>query len=209
MDLALFRYPSFVASAIGVALGYALLFGMFFLMSFALIHGLHDSPKLAGIKLAVIPAAISLCAPMGIALGDRLSPRAVRVGGMVLAIVALLALTTIALHPVGSLVSGLSSFAVFGIGLGLFIAPSNNAALKAAPAQHAIQAASTINVLRVLGSCLGISIASSVMSWRMAQFDAYFGGHPLIDAIESSLGVLVIFALLGAAVSLVPHRKSE
>ena len=132
-----------------------------------------------------------------------------RVGGVALAIAALVALTTIALHPIGSLVTGLSSFAVFGVGVGLFMAPTNHAAIQAAPAKHTIQASSTINVLRVFGSCVGLSIASSVMSWRMAEHDAYFGGHPLIDAIESSLGVLVIFALLGAAVSLVRPRPSE
>jgi EmrB/QacA subfamily drug resistance transporter len=209
MDLDLFRYRAFVASGIGVALGYALLFGMFFLMSFALIHGLHNSPHVAGVKLAVIPVAIGLCAPIGIALAERLGSPIVRVGGVALATAALVALTAIALHPIGSLVTGLASFAVFGVGVGLFMAPTNHAAIQAAPAKHTIQASSTVNVLRVFGSCVGLSIASSVMSWRMAEYDAYFGGHPLIDAIESSLGVLVIFALLAAAVSLVRPRPSE
>jgi EmrB/QacA subfamily drug resistance transporter len=203
VDFALFRHRAFTASAIAVALGYALLFGMFFLMSFALIHGFHDSPHIAGIKLAVIPVAIGLCAPIGIALSGRLGPRVVRVGGLALVTAALLALTVIALHPIGSLVTGLSSFAVFGIGLGLFMAPNNHVALEAAPATHATQAASMLNVLRVFGSCIGVSIASSVMSWRMAQLDAYFGGRPLIDAVESSLAVLVIFALIAAVMSLV------
>lgn len=209
MDLALFRHRAFVASGIGVALGYALLFGMFFLMSFALIHGLHNSPHVAGAKLAVIPVAIGLSAPIAMALGERLGSPVVRVAGVALAAAALVALAAIALHPAGSLVTGLVSFAAFGIGLGLFMAPTNHAALQAAPAKHAIQASSTINMLRVFGSCVGISIASSVMSWRIAEYDAYFGGHPLIDAIESSLGVLVIFALLAAAVSLVRPRPPE
>lgn len=209
MDLALFRHRVFVASGIGVALGYALLFGMFFLMSFALIHGLHNSPQVAGAKLAVIPVAIGLCAPIGIALSERLGSPVVRVAGVALAVAALAALTAIALHPAGSLATGLASFAVFGMGIGLFMAPTNHAALQAAPAMHAIQAGSMINVLRVFGSCVGVSVASSVMSWRMAEYDAYFGGHPLIDAIESSLSVLVIFALLARAVSLVRPRPSE
>jgi EmrB/QacA subfamily drug resistance transporter len=203
MDLALFRHRAFTAGAIGVAMGYALLFGMFFLMSFALIHGFHDSPHIAGIKLAVIPVAISLCAPLGIALGSRLGTRVVRLGGIALVASALLALTVIALHPIGSLVTGLLSFALFGTGLGLFMAPNNHAALEAAPATHATQATSTLNVLRVFGSCIGVSLASSVMSWRMAQLDALFGGRPLIDAVESSLAVLLIFAVIAAAMSLV------
>jgi EmrB/QacA subfamily drug resistance transporter len=209
MDFALFRHWAFTASAVGVALGYALLFGMFFVMSFALIHGFHDRPHIAGLKLAAIPIAISLSAPIGIALSGRLGSRVVRLGGLALVIIALTALMLIALHPIGSLVSGVTSFAVFGIGLGLFMAPNNHAALEAAPATHATQATSTLNVLRVFGSCVGISIASSVMSWRMAELDAYFGGRPLIDAVESTLVVFVIFALIAAALSLVKESRPE
>jgi EmrB/QacA subfamily drug resistance transporter len=207
IDLTLLRHRVFTAGSLGVALGYALIFSMFFLMSFALIHGFHNSPRLAGVKLAVIPIAIGLFAPVGIALSGRLGSRLVRVCGMALTAAAVLALSAIAVHPIGSLVSGLSAFAVFGIGLGLFMAPNNHATLEAAPASYATQAASLLNLVRVFGGCVGVSIASSMMSWRMAQFDAYFGGRPLIDAIESSLAVLVVFALAAIAATLVRPRR--
>jgi membrane protein CcdC involved in cytochrome C biogenesis len=48
IDLALFGHRAFTAGVIGVSLSYALVFGMFFLMSFALIHGFHNSALLAG-----------------------------------------------------------------------------------------------------------------------------------------------------------------
>jgi EmrB/QacA subfamily drug resistance transporter len=208
IDLALFRHRAFTAGCIGIALGYDLLFSMLFLMSFALIHGFHDSPRLAGIKLAVIPVALGLCAPVGIALSSRLGARPVLVAGMTLTAAAVLTLSGIALHPIGSLVSGLSAFAVFGVGLGLFMAPNNHATLEAAPKSHATEAASLLNLLRVFGGCVGISIASSVMSWRMAERDAFFGGRPLIDAVESSLAVLVVFALAAIAAALVRPRRT-
>src|SRR5215475_8206447 len=53
VDLSLFGANAFTAGIAGVAMGYALMYGMFFLMSFALIHGLHESARLVGIKLAV------------------------------------------------------------------------------------------------------------------------------------------------------------
>jgi hypothetical protein len=37
---------------------------MFFLMSFLFIHGLKDSPISAGLRLALIPIALGLVAPI-------------------------------------------------------------------------------------------------------------------------------------------------
>lgn len=214
VDLVLFRNKAFSAGVIGIVLGYALLFGMFFLMSFALIHGFHNSVRLTGFKMAVIPIAIGLVAPLGILLGERLGSRAVRVAGMALCLAALVVLTAIALHPIGSLISGLSAFALFGVGLGLFIAPNNDATLKAAPASHSGTASAMLSLLRVLGACIGISSASSVMSWRIeamagtAGQDIFLAGHPLIEAVESSLALLVVFALIAVCLSLVRPDRS-
>jgi hypothetical protein len=69
-----------------------------------------------------------------------------------------------------------------------------------------------LSLLRVLGSCIGISSASSVMSWRMeamagsAGQDVFLAGHPLLEAVESSLGMLVVFAVVAGCASLVRPR---
>ena len=61
--------------------------------------------------------------------------------------------------------------------------------------------------MRVLGSCIGVSAASSMMAWRLEQrggrdsLDVLFEGRALLDAIESSLAVLVIFAVAVALIS--------
>ncbi len=136
IDLALFGHRAFVAGIIGVAFGYALLYGMFFLMSFALVHGLHESARLAGLKLAVIPVAIGLVAPLSAVLSERFGSRSTGVAGMVLCIAAIAVLSAIAFKPVGTLVSGLSAFALFGVGLGLFVSPTSHATIDAAPASH-------------------------------------------------------------------------
>jgi MFS family permease len=208
LDLSLLGHHAFAAGMISVLLGYALLFGMFFLMSFALMHGFHNSTQLAGFKLAVIPVAIGIVAPLGIALSKRWGARIVCVSGMALSALALAALAAIADHPIGSLVTGLSSFALFGIGLGLYTAPNNNATLDAAPASYAHQAAALLNLLRVFGSCIGVSAASSIMSWRMHQLDAFFGGRPLINAVESSLALLVAFTLVAATAVLLRQPEA-
>jgi hypothetical protein len=214
VDLSLFGRRAFAAGIVGVMLGYALLYGRFFLMSFALLHGLHNSARVAGLKLAVIPVAIGLAAPLGIALSERVGSRAVGAVGMALCMAAIAALSAIALAPAGSLVTGLSAFALFGVGLGLFVAPNSNATIEAAPASHASTAGAMVNLIRVFGSCIGVSTASSMMSWRMEKLvgpdrlDAWLG-PPLLDAVESSLVMLAVFALIAAVASMVRPRPAS
>jgi EmrB/QacA subfamily drug resistance transporter len=204
----LFRRGAFVAGLVGVVLGYALLYSMFFLMAFALIHGFHNSALLAGFKMAIIPVAIGLIAPWGIAVANKHGVRPVCIGGMVLSTAALFALSIVALHPIGSLFPGVVAFAVFGAGLGWFIAPNSHATLEVAPPGFATQAAGLINLLRVLGSCIGVSAASSMLLWRVHERDVFFGGRPLIDGVEASNGLLIVFALLAIATSLMQSPKS-
>jgi EmrB/QacA subfamily drug resistance transporter len=208
VNLGLFGRRAFACGIVGVGLGYALLYGMFFLMSFALMHGFHDSAQVAGFKLAIIPVTLGLIAP----LSGRWGSHTVGVAGMALCAAALLVLSMIALKPIGSLVSGLTAFAMFGVGLGLFITPNSNATIDAAPASASGEAAAVINLFRVFGSCVGVSSASSMMSWRMeamagsAGQDVLLAGHPLIEAVESSLALLVVFAVIAGAASLVRPR---
>ena len=183
------------------------------LMAFALMHGFHNSARLAGLKLAVIPIALGVVAPLGISLSERWGVNPMRAAGMSACLVALAICAFLAFHPSGSLTLGLSALAVFGIGLGLFMAPNSHSTIDAAPPHHAGTAGSLVNLMRILGSCLGVSAASSVMSWRMAQsvgrdrLDILLGGRPLIDAVESSLFVLAIFAAIAASTALVRVRQ--
>lgn len=208
VELGLFRAGGFSSGVIGVALGYALLYAMLFLSSYALLHGWHNSERVTGLKLALIPVAIGLLAPLGVALSHRWGMRAVGVFGMALCLAALLTFVAIGFwFEYESLAPGLAGMFVFGAGLGLFMAPNSNATIAAAPTQHSGTAAGMVNLMRVLGSCIGVSAASSMMSWRLEQrggrdgLDVLFEGRPLLDAIESSLAVLVIFTVAVALAS--------
>jgi EmrB/QacA subfamily drug resistance transporter len=216
IDLALFARTAFTTGIIRVALGYALLYGMLFLMSFALMHGLHNSARTAGLKLAVIPVALGVIAPLGVALSERFTSRRVGVTAMVLCTAAIAALSAIAFAPKGTLITGLSAFAVFGMGLGLYMAPNSTATIGAAPARESGTAGGLVNLFRVIGSGLGVSAASSIMSWRMQavagpdNFDkAFFEGSPLLDAVESSLVMLAAFALIVIVTAVMNARSTS
>ena len=208
IELGLFRGGGFSSGILGVALGYALLYAMLFLSSYALLHGWHNSARVTGLKLALIPLAIGLLAPLGIMLSHRWGMRAVGVIGMGFCMAALLTFVAIGFWLENeSLAPGLTGMFVFGAGLGLFMAPNSNATIAAAPSQHSSTAAGMVNLMRVLGSCIGVSAASSMMAWRLEQrggrdsLDVLFDGRALLDAIESSLAVLVIFAVAVAVIS--------
>lgn len=209
IELSLFHSGGFSTGILGVALGYALLYAMLFLSSYALLHGWHNSERITGLKLALIPVAIGLMAPLGIALSHRWGLRAVGVIGMTLCLAALMTFVAIGFwFERESLAPGLTGMFVFGAGLGLFMAPNSNATIAAAPAQHSATAAGMVSLMRVLGSCIGVSAASSMMAWRLEQrggrdtLDVLFEGRALLDAIESSLAVLVVFALAVGLMSL-------
>jgi MFS family permease len=185
---------------------------MFFLMSFALIHGLDESARLAGLKLAVIPVAIGATAPLSAGLAARWGHRVVTAGGMLLCAAAVVAVAVIALKPAGTLLQGLGAFALFGIGLGLFIGPNSHATTEAAPADRSSEAGALLNLSRVLGSCIGVSSASTLMSLRMGEADTalatLFSGLHMLAAIEASLVLIAGFALTAAALSLFKPGKS-
>jgi EmrB/QacA subfamily drug resistance transporter len=207
VDLRLFREPAFSCGAVAVVMGYAMLYGMFFLMSFALVRGYHDSPQLAGLRLAVIPVALGLIAPFSGAMSERLGNRTLCVLGMVICIVALAAMGVIALEPDVSRLVGLCALAVFGAGLGVFIAPNNHATIEAAPAALSGEAGAMLNLMRVLGTSLGVASGSAMLSWRYDTV-SHGGGlmtpeHALLGAVESSLAMVAVFAVIAALLSLV------
>ncbi len=202
VDIVLFRARDFTMGFVGVVTGYALLYGMLFLMSFAFVKGLDNSARVAGLKLATIPILLGLLAPLGARLGARFTARRTGAAGMALCLLAIVALVVISFGP-DRLVVRLAALALFGAGLGLFLAPNSHATIDAAPAGHGASAGALVNLGRVLGSCVGVSAASSMLSWRLAETD-----HParmgptFIDAVAGSLLVLAAFAVVAILTSL-------
>ncbi|MCW5733131.1 MAG: DHA2 family efflux MFS transporter permease subunit [Enhydrobacter sp.] len=199
VDLKLFCNRAFSAGIAGVALGYALLYGMLFLMAFALQKGLDNSATVAGLKLAVIPVVLGLAAPIGTSLAERSSSRRVGTAGMAACLAAVAALALIAFGP-DRLVVRLCALALFGLGLGLFMAPNSHATIEAAPADRAATAGALVNLARVFGSCIGISATSSMMAWQLGRLSGEDLMSPMfVVAVESSLLILAAFALIAGA----------
>jgi len=213
VDLRLFASGAFARGIVAVVLGYALLYGMFFLMSFALEHGYGDTPLAAGLRLSAIPIALGLVAPFSGALGSRIGDRLLSAAGMGLCLAALGILAYAEANPGLARPISTAAFVIFGAGLGVFIAPNNDATLKAVPANLSGEAGSMLNLMRALGTSLGVAAASATLSWRLESATGLhqtwipFAGHRTLGAIESSLGVLALMAIAAAVLSLVRNKR--
>jgi hypothetical protein len=117
IDLHLFRSPAFSGGLAAVSLSYALLYSMFFLMSFLFIHGLNESPTLAGLHLALIPIALGLVAPISGSIYARVGARTMTTSVMLLCICALgvlsRSLAGLTVYHFGVM----GALALFGVGL--------------------------------------------------------------------------------------------
>jgi EmrB/QacA subfamily drug resistance transporter len=210
VDLALLKGPAFLAGALACALSYAMLYGMFFLASFALVRGYEDSPTVAGLKLAIVPISIGVVAPVAGALADWMGTRLLSVAGMAICFVALLALTAVVTEPTPNLWAGFLGLVVFGIGLGVFIAPNNHATINTAPANISGVAGAMLNLTRILGTVAGVASASAMLSWQIQVARgsterrlALFSPHHFVEAVAGGLLMLAVFAVIAGVVSLI------
>jgi EmrB/QacA subfamily drug resistance transporter len=213
IDLDLFRLPAFSGGCLAVVLSYAMLYGMFFLMSFAFVRGYHDPPLAAGVRLAVIPVALGAVAPFSGALYERLGPRIVTVTGMVICVAALILLSMVVTRTSANLAGVMVALAVFGVGLGVFIAPNNSSTMGAAPTDRAGEAGGLLNLMRISGTSVGVAAASSVLAWRlevltgMGDRTLAASEQALLGAVNDGLVMLVAFAVIaGSALLLRTHR---
>lgn len=201
----LFRSSGFRAGAAAVALAYALLYGTFFLMSFALEHGYAESPAEAGFRLALIPVAIGLSAPFSSELKNRIGASRIGIAGMFccLAAIIILILTDaeIPYHRIYHTVA----FLLFGAGLGIFIAPNSNATIAAVPAENSGAAGSLLNLMRALGTSLGVAAGATTLGWNLHAAhlpqDSWLAASDgtILAAVRASLPVLALMAILAAA----------
>ena len=185
-------------------LSYAMLYGMFLAMSFALVRGAHDAPLAAGLRLSVVPLALGLVAPFSGGWAQK-RPRAVMLGGMMVCLVGLAVLASVLSHGLANGTAFTLGLALYGGGLGLFIAPNNTATLAAAPPEHAGQAGGLLNLMRAMGTAIGVAATSSLLALGHRGPDGVTRRSDLVDeatllaAARDCLALLAIFAVMAAA----------
>jgi EmrB/QacA subfamily drug resistance transporter len=215
ITMALFRARAFSGGALAVLLSYAMLYGMFFAISFAFVRGYGMTPLQAGLRLAVVPVALGVVAPLGgKAAKDRV--RLVKLAGMALCATAAILVDRLFAAGNANRDLAMAILAVYGAGLGLFIAPNNSATLAAAPPDHVGQAGGLIKLMRAFGTGAGIAAASSLLAWRLERSTELESSTltadwlPLLAASGDVMLMLAGLAALAAiAASLPPGRRRQ
>jgi MFS family permease len=194
----LFARRGFSAGIASGLLSYLLLFGTLFVIPLYLVTGLQMSPIDAGLELTVLPIVLGLLAPVSGHLADRLGPRPLTVGGMVLTSCALVLLA----FSGSDEVLRLGALALVGAGMGLFT-PANNAAVMGAVARTETGLASgVLNMTRGLGTALGLAVTTLV-------FEA-FSGSTVSGQGNAAMGfrgaVIALAVVAGLAASVAALR---
>jgi EmrB/QacA subfamily drug resistance transporter len=211
IDLRLFQLPAFAGGLIAVNLSYALLYSVLFLMSFACIRGLNESPIVAGLHLSIFPIALGLVAPLSGNLYERVGRRLVTIAGMAVCVAAVIVML-LSLSSTGHGSFRMLALALFGIGLGAFIAPNNAATMTAVADNRRSEAGGLINLMRALGCAIGVATASTALSWRMEMLTMLgnkTGEGPsqtVLTAVGDALWVPAAFAILAAIAASFQNR---
>jgi MFS family permease len=161
----------------------------------------------AGLRLAIIPVALGIVAPFSGALHERLGERTVLLSGMGVCTAALILLSVVLTGTADSLPRVMVALALFGAGLGMFIAPNNSATMSAAPRDRSGEAGGLLNLMRVFGTSIGVAGASAVLSWRIGVLSGVgnrtltASGEAVLGAVNDGLLLLVGFAIVAGVTS--------
>jgi EmrB/QacA subfamily drug resistance transporter len=118
-----------------------------------------------GLLMMVIPVSMGLISIFAGVLSDRLGPRGISLGGLLMMVVGCLAIGTL---EVSTTVSGyLLRLLPFGLGLGLFQAPNNSAVMGAAPRENLGVVSGLLALSRTLGHTTGIPLAGVLFTAGM------------------------------------------
>lgn len=201
VDLGLFRRPHFSAGIGSGLLSYTVMFGILFVVPFYLEGRRHLGPAQTGLTLTALPAALAVVAPLAGRLADRIGPRPVTIGGMVVTGTGLV-LLSLAHHETTAL---LAELALVGSGLGAFIPANNAAIMRSAPRHQAGVAAGILNMTRGFGTSLGVAVTGLVYSVAAGIAGTGIasdrGGRSVAHGFTVAAAFLAMVAVLAALVA--------
>ncbi len=196
--LSIFRVRSLMAGNLAMLFAASAMFGMFFFISLYVQEVLGYSPLKAG--FAFLPASAGIIVGAGVAqsLIPRLGVRAVGAGGLGLATVGMVLLTSVPVH--GSYVSDiLVGLLPLTIGMGLTFVPVTLLGTSGVEGEDAGMASGLFNSAQQVGGSLGLAILSTLATNHTANLIK--GGHVTALAARVS-GYHVAFTAAAAMLAL-------
>jgi EmrB/QacA subfamily drug resistance transporter len=197
LPLDVFGHREFVAANLNTLFVYASLNGLFFLLMLQLQNGLHYSAVIAGASLLPVNALLLLISPRSGHLAERIGARIPMAAGSLIAAVGMLLFTRV--KPGASYVTTLlPALIVFGIGLGLLVAPLTTVALRSLGEKRAGIASGVNNAAARLAGLLAtaaIPVAAGLAGSRRPS------GAALAGAFTKAMVICAALCGVGAIVA--------
>ncbi len=208
LDLSLFRDRQFAGSnTVMFMIGLAM-FGIFFFNSLFLQRVLGYGAIKTGATFLPMTVLIIFVAPVAGKVADRVGPRWLMGGGMVLLTGSLLLFATLDAHSTWwDIVPGLL---VGGVGMAITMAPTTAAAMGSVPVDKAGVGSAVINSMRQVGGSLGIAIMGALVATTVSvkPFDPRYATQ-FVPGYHRALHVGAAILLAGAAVAVATIRKVQ
>ena len=166
-DVSLFRNRGYAVSLGAVSLAFFALSGITFTLPFYLQILRGYSTLVAG--LCFMPFAVGqlLSAPRSATLVQRFGYRMVMTTGLSIVGIALIALTQLRMDT--PLWFALVAFFLFGLGMGMVVAPGSTVMQNVLPLARAGAGSAVQNTVRQVGGALGVAIIGTVLATQYAK----------------------------------------
>jgi EmrB/QacA subfamily drug resistance transporter len=202
LDLSLFRNRGFSgANTVMLFVGLAM-FGVFFYVSLYVQQILGYSPVEAGASFLPWTLLIILVAPQAGRLSDRIGPRPLVSGGLVVLAGSLFLFSRVTAHE--SFWGLLPAMVLGGIGMSASMAPTTAAAMSSVRPDKAGVGSAVLNSMRQVGGSLGIAVMGAIVASGISS--SLHSGHSRPDAFlngfHHALDVGTAITIAGALVGL-------
>ena len=208
LNLGLFRDRTFAgANTVMLLIGLAM-FGIFFYNSLFLQRVLGYGAIATGATFLPMTVLIILLAPLAGRTSDRLGPRWLMGGGMVLLAGSLLLFAT--LDAASSWWNILPGLLVGGVGMAVTMAPTTAAAMSSVPVAQAGVGSAVINSMRQVGGSLGVAIMGALVATTVSvrPFDPRYAAQ-FVPGYHRALDVGALILLVGAVVAVATVRARQ
>jgi EmrB/QacA subfamily drug resistance transporter len=206
LDLSLFKNRTFAgANSVMLLLGLAM-FGVFFFVSLYVQNILGYSPIQAGASFLPWTLLIMVLAPQAGHLNDRVGPRWLVTGGMVIIACALFIFSR---YGEGATFWDLlPAMLLGGVGMSATMAPVTATAMGAVPRDKAGVGSAVLNSMRQVGGSIGLALLGAIVAQSVPS-----NGRPVasdfVTGYHHALEVSTLIALSGAAIAFFTLRKVQ
>jgi MFS family permease len=203
LDLSLLARRVFAVTNAAHLLFYVSTIALRFGLPFLFIQAMGLPATTSGLLVAFTEGVRGLISPFSGRISDRIGTWLLMCSGLVLVIVG--AAPMMGWNTDNNITSLLPFLAVFGIGMGLFVAPAQSAIMGSVPRPQLGTASGMVATTRQIGSSLGLAVAGSAFVHAKVMAGVS-NAQASVEGFQAVVLVSLVFAVAGLALLLARGR---